>query len=221
MSEMQNEEMNLGDVLTENPAENEEVNVEAEDEEVNGENGQENVEDEKLPYNPNRKDAQRVDPEVRKANQAEGTRRSWQNEDVRVKRTTRRACTVKMDGKDEEPMYFSSVAAAFQHFGFTIGDHHKLRAELRAEEGNVINYDFAPANPLVGGAEAGTYIFTDVDVRPVEKKEKAKKEKKEKVEGEAEVKPKKPRKPRKSKKEVEEPVDAPPAETVEVEPNFD
>ena len=199
MNESKIEEMNLGDVLTENPAEN----------------GQENAEAEKLPYNPNRKDAQRVDPEVRKANQAEGTRKSWENEDVRVKRAKRRACTVKMDGKDEEPVYFPSVAAAFQHFGFTIADHYKLRIELRVEEGNVINYDYAPANPLEGGAEAGTYIFTDVELRAVEKKPKAKKEK---VEGEAEAKPKKPRK---SKKAVDEPVDAPPAETVDVEPSFD
>lgn len=156
-------------------------------------------------------DNERVPEEVKRANQAEGTRKSWENEEIRAKRTVRRACTVSVNGG--EPVYFSSVATAFQHFKLPIGDHYKMRANLRADEGCSITYSYVP--PVgVEGIEGGDFVFTDCEVKRVEK---PKKEKKPKAEGDATPKAKKPRK----KKAEATPVEEKPTETVDVEAVFD
>ena len=196
-----NEAITLEDALAGNP------------EEQNGEN-ETPVEEEIIiggttGKNP-RSDKERVSAEVRRANQAEGTKRSWEKEETRIKRTTRRACTVSFEGG--EPVYFSSVAAAFQKYGFPMGAHYGLRAELRSVEGNEITYLFEPSIGMENCAEPGAYLFKDVEFVKVEK---PKKEKKAPVEGEA--KPKREKKAKKAKPTTEEPV----LETVDVEPTFD
>lgn len=71
---------------------------------------------------------------------SEGVKRSWFNEEVKIKRSTRHA--VKVKGRDGKEMHFRSVRQAFAELGLPLSKHIRFRMALK-EEGQLNEYGYS------------------------------------------------------------------------------
>lgn len=71
---------------------------------------------------------------------SEGVKRSWFNEEVKIKRSTRHA--VKVKGRDGQVNEFRSVRQAFAELGLPLSKHIRFRMELK-EEGQLNAYGYS------------------------------------------------------------------------------